>query len=68
MRKAISICAFLRKENINLIGVDIHRKYCLGISEKNTTVITKLKFSNAEQVCSSFPEGEDDIDSMIIES
>jgi hypothetical protein len=58
MRKAISICAFLRRENISLAGVDIHRKYRLWISEKNNKVITKLKFSNTEQVCSSFPKAK----------
>jgi len=55
-------------ENISLIGVDIHKKYCLGIIEKNNTVITKLKFSNTEPGWSNFLKGEDDIDSVIIEA
>ena len=55
-------------ENISLIGVDIHKRYCLGIIEENNKVIAKMRFSNTEQGWSDFLKKEDDIDSVIIEA
>jgi len=34
---------FLKGENISLRGIDLHKKYCLGIIEGNNTE-TKLRF------------------------
>jgi hypothetical protein len=36
-------------ENISLIGIDIHKRYCLGIIEENNKVMAKMGFSNTEQ-------------------
>jgi hypothetical protein len=41
-------------ENISLIGVDIHKSYCLGIIEENNKVIAKMRFFNTDQVWSDF--------------
>ena len=38
---------FLGGENISLIGVDIHKKYWLGILEGNNTE-TKLRFPTTQ--------------------
>ncbi|MGC8630729.1 MAG: IS110 family transposase [Thermoplasmata archaeon] len=62
------MCLSKGGEKISIIGVDIHKNYCLGIIEKNNTVITKLKFSNTEQGLSNFLKGDDNIDSVIIEA
>jgi|YelNatPaOPRAMG01_1025707.scaffolds.fasta_scaffold438487_1 hypothetical protein len=42
-RRPFQYVPFLGGENISLIGVDIHKKYCLGIIEGNNSE-TKLRF------------------------
>jgi len=58
---------FLGGENISLIGVDIHKKYCLGIIEGNNTE-TKLRFPNTRNGWKAFLKNEEHIDKVIIEA
>jgi len=52
------MCLFLGGENISLIGVDIHKKYCLGIIEGNNTE-TKLRFPNTRNGWKAFLKNEE---------
>jgi len=47
------MCPFLGGENISLIGIDIHKKYCLGIIEGNNTE-KKPRFPNLWNVWKAF--------------
>ena len=49
---------FLGGEDISLIGVDIHKKYCLGIIEGNNTE-TKLRFPNTRNGWKAFFKNEE---------
>jgi len=58
---------FLGGDNISLIGVDIHTKYCLGIIEGNNTETT-LRFPNTPNGWKDFLKNEEHIDKVIIEA
>jgi len=54
-------------ENISLIDVDIHKKYCLGIIEGNNTE-TKLRFPNTRNGWKAFLKNEEHIYKVTIEA
>jgi len=49
--------SFSGGDDIRLIGVDIHKKYCLGVIERNS-IATKEKFPNTGEGWKGFLKDE----------
>jgi len=52
---------------MSLIGVDIHKRYCVGVIERNN-MTSKRKFPNTEEGWNGFLKNEEHIDKVIIEA